>query len=311
MKNKEKAMMKRLIAALLLLALLCPSALAAGGTVTFQEKITVEADADYVDLGDVKAKSISSLIRFLQKLPNLKKVDMFATPVYAAQIEQLTAALPGVEFGWTMCIDCHNPHHSDRNRHLIRTDATAFSTLHNNQCTQHTSQDFEILKYCKELKGLDIGHNAVTSLDFLRYLPKLRVLIIGRNSVKDLSPIKACPDLEYLEAFTNQIESVEPLLSCPHLMDLNIPNNRIQDPELFARMTSLKRLWAFNYAWQDMSRDRAPAQIKNMIKKALPNTRINWYSGGTNEWREPHKHYAVIKEMFNTGKYIPFEDSYP
>ncbi len=303
-------MKKRLIAALLLLVLLCPLAFAEGKTVTFQNKVTVDVDTEYVDLGKVKADSIASLIKFLQKLPNLKKVDMFSTPVYAKQIEQMTAALPQVEFGWTMCIDCNNPRHRDRNKHLIRTDATVFSTLHNNQCTLHTSQDFEILKYCKDMLALDIGHNKVTTIDFVRNMPKLRVLIIGRNAVKDLSPLKNCPDLEYLEAFTNQIESVEPLLSCPHLMDLNIPNNCVKDPELFAQMTSLKRLWAFNYASSDMRKSQVPSQIKSLVRKALPNTKINWTSAGTNEWRNPHKHYAVISEMFNTGVYIPFEDSY-
>lgn len=304
--------MKRLLALLLIFALLCPalSALGEGETVTFQGKITVDVQTDYVDLKNVKAKSIGDLIKFLRKLPNLKKVDMFETPVHAKQIDQLVSAFPEVEFGWTMCIDCHNPHHPERKMHYIRTDAKVFSTLHNNQCTRHTSKDFEILKYCKDMLALDIGHNAVTSLGFVSAMPKLRVLIIGRNDVKDLSPLKNCPDLEYLEAFTNQIQSVEPLLSCPYLMDLNVPNNQIQDPELFAQMTSLKRLWAFNYAWRDTGKSRVPNSIKKLVKDALPNCKINWINAGTNDWREPHKHYAVIKEMFNTGKYIPFHDSH-
>ena len=309
--------MKRALACLLLLALLCPALGAAeGDTLTFQDKITVDSQAEYVDLKNVKAKSLDSLIKFLQKLPNLKKVDMFATPVYAKDIDKLVKAFPEVEFGWTMCIDCNNPHHKDRSVHKIRTDATAFSTLHNNQCTRHTSKDFEILKYCKNMMALDIGHNAVTTLDFLRYMPKLRVLIIGRNGVTDLSPLASCPDLEYLEAFTNKIESVEPLLSCPHLIDLNIPNNCVKDPELFAQMTSLKRLWAFNCSYpNELSKDKMPAKLKTMLKKALPKCKINWYSGGTNEWRgtrPEHPHYLVIYEMFNKKHaYIPFADSYP
>lgn len=306
--------MKHVWAALLSLAMLLNVTVTAENaeTVTFQNAVTVDRNAEYVDLGETRAQSIDGLIGFLTQLPHLKKADMFATPVYKQDIERLTAALPQVEFGWTMCLNCYNPRHADRNVHRIRTDATAFSTLHNNQCTRHTSEDFEILKYCKNMLALDIGHNAVTDLSFISGMTKLRVLIIGRNGVTDLSPLKNCPDLEYLEAFTNRIESVEPLLSCPHLMDLNIPNNRIGDPELLAQMTSLKRLWAFNYCYaNEMDRDLVPARIKTMLKNALPNCRINWYSGGTNEWREPHKHYYVIKEMFDTGVYIPFADSYP
>ena len=300
-------MMKKLWA--ILLALLLLPAAGRAEEVVFQKTVKAAPDAEYVDLGEVKAKSLKDLEAFLAQLPQLKKVDMFATPVNAKQIAELEGLFPQVEFGWTMTIPCRNPLHPERKYHYIRTDATAFSTLHNNQCMQHSSEDFEILKYCKNLLALDIGHNAVTSLDFLRYLPKLRVLIIGRNRVKDLSPLAACKDLEYLEAFSNQIASVEPLLQCPRLMDLNIPNNKIQDPELLGQMTGLKRLWAFNYAWNDTAKSRVPGAIKSQINKALPNCKVNWIQSGTAGWRE-HKHYNVINEMFNTGVYIPFHDSY-
>lgn len=304
--------MKKWIAALLILSLLLPG-MAAGeeNAVVFQGALRVEKNAEYVDLGDIKARSIDSLIDFLAQLPKLKKVDMFETYLYAADVERLARRFPEVEFGWTMLIDCRNPRHPERLYHMIRTDATMFSTLHNNQCTNHTSEDFEILKYCKNLLFLDIGHNAVTTLDFLSAMPKLRVLIIGRNQIKDLSPLKSCPDLEYLEAFTNQIESVEPLLSCPYLMDLNVPNNCIKDPELFARMTSLKRLWMFNYCYpREFGKDKVGQQIKTATAKALPNCRVNTFSGGTSEWRGSNKHYQVIQAMYAANAYIPFEDSH-
>ena len=302
--------MKKLLAALLCALLLCGNAWAEGDFAVFQDQVSVALDTEYVNLGDVKAESLKALESFLKKLPNLKKVDMFSTPVNASQIAELEKLFPQVEFGWTMTIPCKNPLHPERKYHSIRTDATAFSTLHNNQCTEHTSQEFEILKYCKKLLALDIGHNAVDSLEFLRYLPKLRVLIIGRNYVKDLSPLAACPDLEYLEAFTNEIVSVEPLLACTHMIDLNIPNNRIQDPLLLKQMTWLKRLWAFNYAWRDPEINYAPWEIRKEITQALPNCKVDWTQSGTGGWRD-HPHYPVIVQMFNSGEYIPFADSWP
>ena len=99
---------------------------------------------------------------------------------------------------------------------------------------------------------------------------------------------------------------MKPLLSCPHLMDLNITNNPVQDPELYAQMTSLKRLWVY----QSTAKGKDIAALKSTLKKALPNCTIDWNQMGTNGWREPNKHYKVISEMFNTGVYIPFADSY-
>ena len=57
----------------------------------------------------------------LAQYPNLKKVDMYNTPVTAAQADELAALYPQVEFGWTLRIGTD---------HRVRTDAEAFSTLH-------------------------------------------------------------------------------------------------------------------------------------------------------------------------------------
>ncbi len=299
--------MKRFLLLLMALMLLPLNSL---GEQTVSWKGTAyPADTEYIELTDEHI-DIRELIGFLVQFPQLKKVDMFSSPVTGSQIDELTGALPQVTFGWTMKIPCKNPVHPERNMHLIRTDALVFSTLHNNQCTQHTTKELSILKYCTQMLALDIGHNAVDDLSFLESMPSLRVLIIGRNHVTDLSPLAHCPDLEYLEAFTNNITSVAPLLQCTHLMDLNIPNNQVRDPELFAQMKSLKKLWAFNYAWKDFNTDRVPGSVKQLIRQALPDCKVNWDQAGTNGWRED-AHYPVIYEMFNTGVYIPFADGLP
>lgn len=270
--------------------------------------VTVAQDASKVNLGQEKVTSLTSLYAFLDRLPNLKKCDMYQTNMTKEWAEKLTKRYPHVEFGWTFRIPCSN-----KPTHVIRTNATAFSTLHNNKSKLHTSEELEVLKYCKKLKGVDIGHNNVTDISFLAELPELRVLIIGRNKITDISPLEKCTKLEFIEAFSNQITSVKPLLACTHLMDLNVPNNQIKDPELFAQMKSLKRLYAYNYAWRDMKENRVPSSIKAMIKKALPTCQTNWTQAGVQNgkgtWRD-HPHYDVIAEMFQSGKYIPFQDSF-
>ena len=315
--------MKRALAFFLaaLLALLPLASLAAEKTLTFQG-VKVKTGATKLNMKKTVITSIADFAKFLKKLPNLKQVDMFSTPVTAADIDVLEKAVPNVKFGWTIRIPCtsRNKDGVARGDHLIRTDATAFSTLHNNESPLHTSEDFAVLKYCTQMRALDLGHNNVTDLNFLYSMPYLRVLIIGRNHVTDLTPVGTLKDLEYLEAFTNEIESVKPLLNCKHLMDLNIPNNRVTDPELFAEMKQLKRLFAYNYGWRTMQKDMVPASLKSLIKKALPNCRIDFSQAGVQigkgTWRDS-PHYDVIRSMFpakigaKQGGYIPFEDSYP
>ena len=137
---------------LLLLAVL--SALAEEAeTVTFS-KLTVPADAEYVDLGKITVTSTEAykkFYEFLGKLPNLKRVDMYATRIPRRRIDELVEKFPEVEFGWTMAVGNHD----------VRTDAVAFTTAHSDRSGRHKSEDFEVLKYCKGLLALDLGHNAV------------------------------------------------------------------------------------------------------------------------------------------------------
>ncbi len=308
--------MKKWASLLILMCLLLSAAAAMEPEeVVYDGRISAYREATYVDFGATRVTSLSKLEDFLDRLPALKKCDMFETEMTMAWAEELSGRYPKVEFGWTFVIPCNN-----KPSHIIRTDMKVFSTLHNNKSTAHTSYDFACLKYCRHLLALDLGHNGLTTLDFLKSMPELRVLIIGRNQVNDISAVGECTKLEYLEAFSNRIGSVAPLLNCTKLMDLNIPNNRIQDIELLCGMKSLSRLWAFNYAWSAIDSSRVPASVKSSLKAALPGCTFDWVSSGTGgTWRTVNgdskgkmvPHYEVIYNMFQSGEYIPFAESAP
>ena len=162
--------------------------------------VSFPTDAEYIDMGSQRVVQWDAFYTFLRKFPNLKKVDMFATEVYRTKINEIKAEFPDVEFGWTMRIS----------EHTIRTDQTAFSTLHNNKSDPHRSVDFSILRYCTRLLALDIGHNLVEDVSFLHYLPQLRVLILACNiNLRDITPLRELTDLEYLELFKNDIHDID------------------------------------------------------------------------------------------------------
>ncbi len=222
-----------------LIALVCALALTAGSAlaedaVTFQG-VTASKNAEYLDMGETVIQDLAAFERFLDQLPALRQVDMFETPVNRRQIEELTGRFPGIEFGWTIHIAA---------QHYVRTDATAFSTLHG-ECMGHSSQDFEVLKYCKNLRALDIGHNDVMDLKFLTNLPKLRVLILADNPIHDLKPLAELKELEYLEIFSCDFMDITPLTELPHLLDLNISNNKslYQYSVMLNLSPTIKRLW--------------------------------------------------------------------
>ena len=250
-------------------------------------------------MGSQSITDFESFYQFLEKFSDLTRVDMFETTVRSTQINEMTRRFPQIEFGWTMQFA----------EHIVRTDCTAFSTLHYSNASTHGDADISLVRYCHNLKALDIGHNAVTDLSFLYDLPELRVLIIACNQVEDITPIASLKHLEYLEMFTNKVRDISALTGLEHLMDLNIAYNYIADISPILTLSSLKRLWSCRSVNRGSNVSLSYAQI-DQIKEAIPGIELNNLSnptGGT--WRE-HPHFDVIHSMFRTTIYEPFEDSF-
>ena len=285
--------MRRIAVILLALLLLVP--LWAGAEEQTEDRETVT----YLNL-DGKNLYYNRALAVLAKYPNLKKVDMYDIPVTYRQVEELVSLYPDVEFGWTLKIK----------EHLVRTDATAFSTLHWSGDPVHSTKEMSVLRYCKQLKALDIGHNLVDDISWLEELPDLRFLIIAINRVSDISPLAKLTKLEYLEMFNNLVTDISPLKGLTHLMDLNIGYNHITDFSPLYEMTWLKRLWMSNA--YEKKRD-VPEDVVRTLKEKLPDCEIDWQSKPTlGGWRD-HPHHDTIKEMFDKKNmhYVPFSDSFP
>lgn len=284
--------MKRLLILLLLLCLIVP---VHAEPLTFQKTFAADSQAETIDFGNMQIKSIEKLIDYLAQFPNLKKVDMFSTRIYPTSIDKLAEAFPGVEFGWTMRIGDH----------WVRTDQTAFSTLHGNASPQHDEDDFRYLKYCRNLLALDIGHNSVKDVSFLYDLPKLKVLILACNQIEDITPVGSLTELQYLELFKNEINDISALTACTELLDLNICFNRISDWSAIESLPKLERLWLYNSNnWSD--KDPITAETIAALQAALPKCQIDSTSYSTlGGWRD-HKRYYVVFNMFKYSEYVPF-----
>ncbi len=289
--------MKRILGMILALAAaLLFAAPAAGETVTFQN-VSADTEAEYLDLDLVYLYDFDGFYEFLSKFPNLKKVDMYSVTVHNKKVEELHEKFPDVEFGMTMAFG----------EHTLRTDQTAFSTLHSYNPEWHSCGIMKIVRFCKNLYALDLGHNEFEDLSFLYDMPQLRVLIIAAGDAKDITPIGSLKHLEYLEIFHNQIRDISCLKDMPYLMDLNIVNNLIEDLSPLKQLTSLKRLWIYSYTRRNM--DPVDEATMAELQAALPGCYIDGSSTSTaGGWRE-HPHYDVLYRMFRTGVYEPFADS--
>lgn len=270
-------------------------------TVIFKKKLKVPVNSTEIDLGKITVSpdDTKEFYAFLEQLPDLKKVDMFSTKMPRYRIEKLAERFPDIEFGWTMSIAGRT----------LRTDATSFSTRHSGSTTsRYSSDEFSLLKYCRNLYALDIGHNNVRDLSFLYDLPQLRVLILVDNKFTDITPVGSLKNLQYLELFYNTITDITPLKELTNLVDLNICYNRIKDWTPLENLRNLRRLWLWQSNSQNVNNKFDP-QVAEQLQKALPDTYIDYLSqsvqGG---WREG-SHYEAIRRMFSKdGVYEPFDD---
>lgn len=287
--------MRRLML-LLTVCLLLP--LQVGADLLSYRGFTADSQAESIDLGDVTIKSVADFIDYLRQFPQLRQVDIFATTLTPQSIDALTEAFPQVQFGMTMRIGDH----------LVRTDATAFSTLHGNSSRHHDEEDFRYLRYCTNLLALDIGHNSVRDVSFLYDLPHLKVLILACNEIEDITPVGSLHQLEYLELFKNDVRDVSCLSGCTKLIDLNVCFNHIEDLSPIAGLSRLERLWVYNSNnWSDA--DPVDAQQLALLRQALPQCHIDSTSYSTlGGWRD-HRRYYIVSNMFRYGEYIPFTNT--
>ncbi len=282
---------------ILLCALMLPVCAAVRAEQVRFGSVTADPAAEYIDMGDEQIADWEAFYSFLRRLPRLRAADLYATPIGRDRITALNDAFPGVTFGMTMRIGDH----------LVRTDTTAFSTLHTSGSYPHGDDELSLLRYCTGLYALDLGHNLLSDLSFLNELKELRILIVSMNELTDITPIGNLRHLEYLEMFENRITDISCLRGLPFLTDLNLVGNRIESLEVLRGMQGLKRLW--------MSRcqTRLPAsEIRREaeeLRAALPGCLVDAASSGIGGgWRE-HPHYETVRRIFAAGVYEPFDDS--
>ena len=253
---------------------------------------------------------LQELDALLNRMPNLKTVNLWDKRLFLKEIRPLLEAHPDVEFGMTIELN---------KSHILRTDMTAYSTLGRQpQIAKMHTWYFSCLK---NLKALDIGHMNVHSVDFLTETAPLKILIVADNGLKEINAIASQTELEYLEIFKNYITDISPLANLTELRDLNIGYNDIRDLSPLDGLQKLERLWTLGNWW-------LPQEEIDRFKELHPNCEVVTfsygatgnqcdpsYSGGMKQypgtsWRH-HKHYDTIHWIFDHSEYIGWDVEVP
>ena len=196
------------------------------------------------DTTELTVTDLTGLEDAIRYLPEVNYIDLINSPATVEDLDRYDAIRPGIFYYWSF------PHKDIHWETVIRTDIQVYSTLQLTAASEGfglSDEDmYPMLKYCKKLKALDLGHNDLTdaSIRLIGELTDLEVLILGDNpNLTDLSPLGNLTKLTFLEiflnhnvkdfSFLNQLTNLDMLEACycDHLTSLdflaNMPNFRV------------------------------------------------------------------------------------
>ena len=169
------------------------------------------------------------------------------------------------------------------------------------------------LKYCTDVKYIDMGHNCITNIDFVNYMPKLEVAVFAITWVTSVEPLANCPDLEYLEIFSSRVSDLSPLANCTHLKHLNISHltDRNDATLSVTDISSLYDLPEIERFYCTMSHVPQEQQDEMIARHPDCEFEFGWVDPAEGAWRfdengERNERYALLCEQFG---YDTFQQS--
>lgn len=105
----------------------------------------------------------------------------------------------------------------------VRTNVTKILASKPSKGGKLYNSDAQQLKYCTNVRYLDVGHNdTLSDFSFVASMPDLEIVVMSMCGVSDLTPFAACTHLKYIEAGNTGISDLTPLANCTELAHLNI-----------------------------------------------------------------------------------------
>ena len=219
-----------------------------------------DLDAEKLDYRGIRITDNGNAIyKALHCMNHCTYVDLDSTGIAFNSLELMRETFPNIKIVWRVWFG---------DNYSVRTDAEKI--LASKPSVGGMIYDASVLKYCTEIKYLDLGHNdELADLSFVSSMPNLEVLIIAMTAITDISPLRNCPKLEYVELNSTNIADLSPLEGCTGLHHLNIAGcPRIKDITPLYGLTELERLW--------IGRDTpVPADQAQRMRELVPGCKVN------------------------------------
>ncbi len=267
--------------------------------------VTFSLADEVVSFNDIDLrKKLDEVKELLPHLRRVERLEMMNCKIDNETMAALRDEFPQPKIVWSVTIGGYRPIPTDAI--MIKLSAAGARTLQD--------KHVKALKYCRELKYIDLGHNKLHNLEFVAYMPDLEVCIMY-DPISSLKGIENCKKLEYFECFSCMISDLTPLASCTELKHLNLCYNKITDITPLYGLTKLERLW--------ISRNKIPNNQIEKFKRLVPGCVVNTTTHDpTGEgWRKDKDapdgyapRYALLRKQFlydeTEHRYVRFFEEY-
>lgn len=175
-------------------------------------------------------------------------------------------------------------------------------------------EDTEPLKYCTDVKYLDLGHDDYSKIDFIKYMPNLEVAIFSLTDLDDLTPVKYCPKLEYLEVFRTHLTDISPVASLKNLKHLHIGANPMINDISCVYDLPLERFYlsqCFSVPQEQIEHYREinpDCDVYYSLEEDLEVGAWRYIYSKHGNYLGLSDRYALLREQFGYGE--PFADAY-
>ena len=252
-----------------------------------------------MNLSHISITDNGELVRqVISCMPNLRYLDMDTCGVDNVHMAHIRDDFPNIKVVWRIWFGTN---------YTVRTDVKKILASMPSVGGDLTVANTYNLRYCTEVKYLDVGHNeALCDISYAAYMPDLEVAIFAMLNFTDLSPLRNCTKLEYLEIQTNKIKDLSPLQNLTGLHHLNLGYNKdISDLSPLYGLTNLERLWIGKFT-------SIPQEQVEEMQRRVPNCVINTEATDPHsDWRYGNKRYDLLVKQFgyDTQDYaFPWKD---
>ena len=244
------------------------------------------------DTVSLKVTSLEGLEDAIRCLPKLEYIDLIETDATVEDLDRYDAIRPGIFYYWSFWFDGFH----------IRTDIRVYSSLRDAILHRFTSEElYPMLKYCRHLRALDLGHNAIDDISLIGELKELEVLILADNPIVDASPLGKLENLSYLELFMcHEIEDFSFLNKLTRLRELNLCYDE--------GCTSLDFLeYMPDFCFGSFKLSGVSAEEFNRWQAMRPEAKMVFWDGNIEScdsgWRDTQRNY-LIRYAFTSWPHI-------